>query len=385
MDTIAVPTPTDNAQRQDSAPPLTILHTEWSDGMGGQEKRALSEMIGMRARGHTVYLATRPSCAIGRLAEQAGIRVEYFPFSGKFHLPSILGLRKLIVERNIDIVNTHSGIDSWVGGIAARLAGTPLVRTRHLNLPLHRNWTNFVHYLPARVVTCGEAMRLKLIEEHGFPQRQVVSIPTGIDFAIFQPQHERQHVRNALGIPRDAWVVLMVAVIRGVKRHAIAIRAFAEFVRGEPDAILLLCGDGPMREETENLCRELGAEHLIRFLGHRDDVPDIMAASNVLLLTSRSEGVPQAVSQAMGIGLPVVATSVGGVPELVHDQETGLLVPPEDPAAIVAALRHLKSSPDLVARFGQRGRQFATERLSLEAMLDATERLYSQVVAEIKP
>ncbi|HJW27022.1 MAG TPA: glycosyltransferase family 4 protein [Rhodocyclaceae bacterium] len=364
---------------------MRILHTEWSDGWGGQERRIFTEMLGMRDRGHEVRLATRPTCALGREAAKAGIPVDPVAFGGKFHLPSILALKRLVAEKGIDVVNTHSGIDSWVGGIAARLAGVPLVRTRHLNLPLRRNWANFVHYLPHRVVTCGQAMRTKLIEEHGFPRGEVVSIPTGIDFSAFRPRREGRDVRAELGIAPDAWVVLMVAVIRRVKRHEVAIRAFAEFVRDNPGAVLVLCGEGPMREAMENLCREVEVMESVLFLGHRDDVPDIMAAADVLLLTSESEGVPQAVSQGLGCGLPVVATRVGGVPELVQDGESGLLVPAEDPPAVARALHRLAGEPDLAARLGRKGREFALGQLSLEAMLDATERLYDQVLAERQP
>lgn len=362
---------------------MRILHTEWSDGWGGQEKRILSEMLGMRNRGHQIRLATRPSCLLGQEASKVGIPVDHVPFGGKFHLPSIMQIKDIVRREGIDIINTHSGIDSWVGGIAARLAGGTLVRTRHLNLPLHRNWINFVHYLPHRVVTCGNAMRSKLIVEHGFPPEMVVSIPTGIDFSSFHPSRAGSDMRAELGLPADAWVVLMVAVIRRVKRHEIAIRGFAEFLLDNPKAVLLLCGDGPLREATEQLCRELGIERSVLFLGHRDDVPNVMAAADVLLLTSESEGIPQAISQGLGLGLPVVATAVGGVPELVQDGETGLLVPPEQPSAVTAALCKLAGDPELASCLGRRGRDLALRQLSLEAMLDATERLYDVLSTQV--
>jgi glycosyltransferase involved in cell wall biosynthesis len=359
---------------------MNILHTEWSDGWGGQEQRIFTEMLGMRRRGHRVFLASRRSCEIARRAAAEGIPVEYIPFGGKAHLPSILALKRLIAREAIDVVNTHSGIDSWVGAFAAKLGRVALVRTRHLNLPLHRVWYNFVHYLPDRLVTCGEAMQRKLVEEHGFPRAEVASIPTGIDFEVFRPQRQRRDMRDALDLPHEAFVVLMVAVIRRVKRHEIALRGFAEFRGKRPDAVLLLCGEGPMQAAMQALCAELGIADAVRFLGHRNDVPDVMQAADVLLLTSESEGVPQAVTQGLGLGMPVVATRVGGVPELIADGETGLLVPPEQPSAVAAALARLAGDPALARRLGDNGRRHALERYSLGAMLDATERMYSEVL-----
>jgi glycosyltransferase involved in cell wall biosynthesis len=355
---------------------MNILHTEWSDGWGGQEQRIFTEMLGMRRRGHQVWLAARPTCAIARRATEAEIPVLHVPFKGKAHLPSILQLARFIRRERIDIVNTHSGLDSWVGAFAAKLAGARLVRTRHLNLPLHRTWYNFVHFLPDRLVTCGLAMRDKLVDQHGFPAAQVSSIPTGIDFDTFRPQRSRPEMRAELGLGESAFVVLMVAVIRRVKRHEVAIRAFAEFRRQRPDAVLLLCGEGPMQAAMQALCAELGVADHVRFLGHRNDVPDVMRAADVLLLTSESEGVPQAVTQGLGLGLPVVATRVGGVPELVHDGETGLLVPAERPDAVAAALARLADDEVLARRLGDQGRHHALTHYSLNAMLDATEQLY---------
>ncbi|HTY98538.1 MAG TPA: glycosyltransferase family 4 protein [Rhodocyclaceae bacterium] len=359
--------------------PLTILHTEWSDGWGGQERRILAEMAGLVGRGHRLLLACRPACRLGREAAGLGIPVFHFPFAGQFDGATIRGLMGLVRAEGVDLLNTHSGIDSWVGGIAARLAGVRLVRTRHLNLPLKRNWLNFVHYLPHAVVTCGTTMRQQLLAG-GFPAEEVVSIPTGIDFPRFQPARPRGEVRRALGIGDATFMVLMVGVIRGVKRHEVALRAFAEFRRHHADAALVLAGEGPMRVDMERLAAERSIADAVHFLGHRDDVPDLLGAADCLLLTSRSEGVPQAVTQALGCGLPVVATAVGGVPELIIDGSTGLLAPAEGVGEVAAALARLAADRTLAGRLGAGGRDHALRHHSLEAMLDATEALYARLL-----
>lgn len=360
-----------------SAPPLRILHTEWSDGWGGQERRIVSEMEGMMKRGHHVVLATRSTCRILEEAQRRNIPVLPMAMKGKFDLGAIRQLARYLKAERIQVVNTHSGIDSWVGALAAKLAGTPvLVRTRHLNIPLKRAWHNFVHFLPDSLVTCGETMSRHLEEGCGFPAEQLTSIPTGIDFSRFTPLHTRQETRQSLGIPEEDFLVLMVGVIRSVKRHEIALRAFGRFLERHPSAHLVLAGEGPMQERMEQLATELAIAERVHFLGHREDVPDLLGAADLVLLTSRSEGVPQAVTQALGLGVPVVATAVGGVPELVIHERTGLLVPPEDPQAAAEAMARLADDPALAARLGEEGRRHVMAEFSLDAMLDKTERLY---------
>ena len=361
---------------------LRILHTEWSDGWGGQERRVINEIAGMIQRGHHVVLATRPQCRIAKEAAARDIPVIFLDMKSKFDLGSILKLARYLRTEQIQIVNTHSGIDSWQGALAAKLAKVPvLVRTRHLNLPLKRSWHNFVHYMADQIISCGDSMKQFLIESCHFPAAQITSIPTGVDFTTFKPKLDRSAVRKALGIPEDAFVVVMVGIIRGVKRHTIALEAFQQILQGLPNARLVLAGEGPMRPDMERLAHALGITEQVLFLGHREDIPDLMAASDVLLLTSRSEGVPQAVTQALGLGIPVVATQVGGVPELVQHETTGLLVPAEDSPAAAAALMRIAQNHAWAQQLGAQGRRHILAKFSLDAMLTQTENLFNRLLA----
>jgi len=355
---------------------MRILHTEWSDGWGGQEHRIYHEMRGLVARGHEVTLVTRPQCRIREKAAAAGIPVVTLPMRKALDFGSIVALRRLLRENNVEVVNTHSGVDSWIGGLAAKLARTPvLLRTRHLNIPLRRNWLNFVHYLPDRIITCGETMRRQLIESSGFPEARLVSIATGIDFAEFEPRRPRREVRQALGLCEVEVMILMVGILRTVKGHDTALQAFQILSSKFPDAALVLAGDGPLLPAMEQLAHTLGIAKRVRFLGFRNDIPDLMGAADVLLLTSRSEGVPQTVTQALGLGLPVVATSVGGVSELVQSEQSGLLIPPGDPDAAADAVRRIIGDPGMAERFRAAGRVRVRQNFSLQAMLDKTERV----------
>jgi glycosyltransferase involved in cell wall biosynthesis len=364
---------------------MRILHTEWSDGWGGQEIRVVNEMEGMARRGHNVVLATRPHCRISNGAQTRGIGVFHLPMRGSYDLRSIFQLRQVLRQKRIEVVNTHSGIDSWIGGIAARLAATPvLLRTRHLNIPLKRSPLNFVHHLPDRIITCGEAIRNELIERDGFAPGTLVNIATGIDFNQFVPKQSRAQVRAALGLTDSAFIILMVGILRGVKGHENALNAMSLLAKESPQVLLLLAGNGPMEEYLRQKAADFGIADRVRFLGFRDDIPDLMGAADMLLLTSKSEGVPQSITQALGIGLPVVATRVGGVTELIEHERTGVLIPPGDPNATAAAIRRGIANPEQARTFAAAGKAHARANFSLAAMLDKTEQLYSELLREKK-
>ena len=335
----------------------------------------------MLKRGHRVTIATGAECWIAGEARRLGIPVEICPMRGKADIRAIRALIKFCRRENVDILHTHSGIDSWIGGIAAKFAGVPAVRTRHLFLPLKYNPINFVHYLFARFFALGETMRTMLVKECGFPADKVINIPTGIDFASFVSRFSRHEMRSTLQIDDDAFVVLTVAVIRGVKRHDVALRAFKILLATFPNSRYLIAGEGPMRSDMERLASELGIDDAVRFLGHRTDVADLIRAADVMLLTSRSEAQSQALTQSIGLGLPAVATAVGGVPEVILHEKTGLLVPPDDPERTASALLRIAQNPAFAATLSAQGKMHAQQHYSLEVMLDRSEAVYRQLLA----
>lgn len=362
---------------------MRILHSEWSDGWGGQERRILLECEGLQARGHYVEIVTRESCWIAKQAEIRGIPVSFIKMRRNFDPAATIQLARHLRKGRFDILNTHSGIDSWIGGLAAKLAGTPvLVRTRHLHIPFWRSPLNFVHYLPDRIFCISESMRHILIEERGFPAKQIINIPTGIDLENFVPTSSRAVVRTKLEVPENHFVVLVVGVIRSVKCQDIALTAFAQMIAAGIKSTLIIAGDGPVRQEMERLAERLNITKHVRFLGQRDDIPDLMQAADVLLLTSRSEAIPQVLNQALSLGLAAVATAVGGVPEVIIHENTGLLVPPNAVDAVVAALLRLIHEPMLAKKFAVAGRRHVIKRYGLLRMLDDTERSYCEVLAE---
>ncbi|NOZ68482.1 MAG: glycosyltransferase family 4 protein [Deferribacteres bacterium] len=363
---------------------MRILHTEWSDGLGGQERRVLSEAAGLLERGHYVAIACRQHARIKDEALRLGIDVHVLPFKKLYDIASIIRLTGLLREEKFDVVNTHSGVDSWIGGIAAKFAGIPLlVRTRHLNLPLRRNPLNFIHYLPDMYITCGEDMRSNLVSRCGFPGDRVVSIPTGISIKRFNVKRDKK-AGLKYGLDADCPVITNVGILRSVKGHEVTLKAVKTVVESVPDARFLIVGDGPRKEALENMAAGLGISGHVIFTGFVEDIPGIYSFSDVAVLTSWSEGLPQSLLQAMAAGVPVIATRVGGVPEVVIHGRTGMLVEPGDHKALAEGIIKILNDPGLSMQLAGNARDTIVNEHSVTHMIDKIEGLYERLLRQKK-
>ncbi len=360
----------------------SIVHTEWSDGFGGQEHRILLECREMTRRGHRATIVCRPEAELFPKAREAGIPVVTVPIRSSADLSAIRTLFRLFRREKVDVVNTHSGKDSWVGSIAAKVAGVPLlIRTRHISVPIRRHAVNMVYRWPDGYITTGETIRDHLLAE-GIPAERVVSIPTGVDPERFSPAVDGGRIRREFGVSPDAFLVAMIGVLRSWKRHDLfleAIRLLRE--RGVP-ACALVAGEGPRREAIEAAIATKGLAGTVILTGYRADVPEILAASDALVLPSdRFEGVPQVILQALAMEKPVIASPVGGIPEAVHPEETGILCPTGDAAAYAGALERLARHPALGERLGKAGRVRVLARHTLAAMGERTETFYASLAS----
>src|SRR5208282_4293996 len=322
--------------------PLSIVHTESSDGWGGQEIRILSEASGMLERGHHLRLVTAHDTAIAMAAARAGIPVTALPIQ-KRGLHDFWCLRRwLAAERtHVDIVNTHSSTDSWLAAIACATMRDPppIVRTRHVSTEINASAaTRWLYaHATAHIVTTGEALRTQLTTRLRIPSNRVTSVPTGIDLDRFIPG-DAHAARQRLGL-RQQPALGCVATLRNWKGHDYLFEAIALDRRGWDGWTVLIVGDGPHRPKLEAHLAALGLGDLVRFMGQQNDVvPWLQAMDLVTLPSYGEEGVPQAIMQAMACAIPVVSTPVGAIPEVVDDELTGLLVAPRSADALAIGL-----------------------------------------------
>ncbi len=209
-----------------------------------------------------------------------------------------------------------------------------------------------------------------------------ILIPNGVPIDAFSPDREvRQRVRRELGVEPQTLVFVHVGRFAAVKNHEMLVAAFAQLVGQQPlPTELWLVGDGELRKAVQHQVRALGIESRVRFLGVRSDIPDLLRAADVFVFPSRWEGNPLSVMEAMAAGLPVIATAVGGVPELVEDGVSGILVPNEDHNALVGALQQLVQRADLRAQMAHAARRRAEERFDIRHTVAAYESLYESLL-----
>jgi glycosyltransferase involved in cell wall biosynthesis len=361
--------------------PRHIWHTEASLGWGGQEIRILTELLALRERGHRVALVAPPASRIFAEAGRAGVPVHALDDRKLAYPRAILRLRRQLRAAGVQVLNPHSSRDGWIAGLAGRLAGTPLIlRSRHIEVDYPNRFASrlVLGRLPHHVVTTSERIAQRLMAELGLAADRVTCIPTGLDLRRFDPATPPA-APGAPPWPDDVPVVGMISVLRSWKGHEYFLRAAAELAPRWPHVRFVIAGEGPMRDRIEAWRRELNLADRVELLGHRADVPAVLARLATVVLPSYAhEGVPQIVLQARPMGRAVVGTTVGGIPEVVRAGETGLLVPPRDAAALAAAIEALLRQPALAERLGRRARERALAEYGLDVMCARLEAIYDR-------
>jgi glycosyltransferase involved in cell wall biosynthesis len=224
--------------------------------------------------------------------------------------------------------------------------------------------------------TAGIAVSQAVAHSYAWTDADFDIVPNGVDISRFETS-ARGEAREIFGIPADTRVIASVGRLSPEKGYDTLLRAMESVVQCCPRCLLLLAGDGPQRTELQQQASVFGGQ--VRLLGAQEDVAPLLAAADVFAAPSRSEGQGIAVLEAMAAGLPVAASGVGGLVEVVADGRTGLLVPPDDPPALAEALCTLLLSPEVGAEMGREGRRVVAERYSLDAMAEAVRAVYGRV------
>lgn len=362
---------------------LTVLHTESSLGWGGQENRTLNEMLGLAALGHRVLVVCPPGARLLQRAREAGFETFEVPMRGSLDLPAVWRLRRLMVTEGVQVVNSHSGRDTQLAGFAVKSLGSGrpvMVRTRHLALPI----TSRLGYvtLPDAVVTVSRFVANYLLSA-GVPQHKVETVYTGIDLARYQADPAGPSLRGELNIPADAPLIGTVAILRRKKGHAELLEAVPAVLARFPEARFVFAGDGPQTENLQRRIAELGLQQRVFLLGLRRDVVNVLQSLDLFVLPTHQEALGTAFVEAGALGLPAVATRVDGVPEIVVDGDTGLLVPVNDSPAIAAAICELLADPARRRAFGAAARARVQRQFSREAMVAGMLAVYQRLLTAV--
>jgi glycosyltransferase involved in cell wall biosynthesis len=319
---------------------LKILHTEASAGWGGQEIRILTESKVFNDHGHQVILAADKNSQIAKRAINYGVPTFAIRLKKK-RWADFKALRAIIKTEKPDLISCHSSTDHWLSALARlTLKHKPaIVRTRHISTAVHRNFpTKWLYSKGAdAIMTTGVSIREHLISDNFVNKEDVFSIPTGIDTNQFAPGDMKKQ-REHLGLAQDHFIFGIVATLRSWKGHADLIQAFDQLKN--PKATLIIVGDGPQMESCIALAATTQYPDNIKFFGNQSDVVPYLQALDCFVLPSyANEGVPQALLQAMAVGIPVISCPIGGIPESVEGYINSTLVPTRNPEALCAAMQ----------------------------------------------
>ena len=362
---------------------MRICHLIKGLGRGGAES-LLPQTIAARGKGFAYrvgYFLPWKDALVGEV-ERAGASVHCFETrSNAALLRSIPSVERWLREAGAELVHAHLPLAGVVARLAGHRAGIPVVYTEH-NLQERYHWlTRFANRATwARqshvIAVSGEVAQS--IAHRLPPSTPVTVVRNGI-FVGESTGSWRAEVRQRWSIDLDAPVVGTVAVFRAQKRLDQWLQAARLLAERDARTRFLLVGDGPKRRELEEITSDAGLSSRVVFAGLQEDVRPYYAAFDVFLTSSQFEGLPLALLEAMAAGLPVVATKVGGIPEVIQEGDQGLLVPFDEPASLAAAVARLLADPPLRERLGRSARERVRREFSVERMASEIETIYGRI------
>ena len=372
--------------------PVVLAELAGSAAYGGGERylELLFDHID-RARFRGLLICPEPGPFVERM-EKRGVETHLVHLAPLFNPFALWRLTRLLVRERVTILQTHGARANFYGRIAGRLAGVPvIISTVHNSLKdyevrsLRRGLYAFLLRLTLpivhRIICVSNANRRDVIDECPAAAAKLRTVYNGVDPSAFPSQPDRKRVREELGITSGP-VLVMIARLTEQKGHRYLLQTIPSLLKTWPQLCCVFVGEGELHDALHRMAVDLAVARACRFVGVREDIADVLAAADVVVLPSLSEGFPFVLLEALAMGCPVVASRVNGVPELIEDHTTGLLVPPRDPQALEAAIREILSDPTAASRMGAVGRAVVRERFTVNRMVADTTAIFDAAMQD---
>ena len=366
---------------------MKIIQLISSSGFYGAEKVVLELCAHLYSGGHEVQLGVfvnqgQGEVALAAEASKLGVPVVPFPCRGRFDARTMGLIRQHVLTHRVDLAHSHGYKADIYTGLASLPQETIRVSTCHnwltdsLKLMAFELLNKLVLHRFHQVVAVSSRLDREL-EGAGIPPARRTLIHNGL--AVYAPRVDRAAVRSSLGLDPDAPLLVAIGRLDPWKAHHRLLEAMA-LLGGEPAPRLLLVGDGDLRADLQQQAHAAGLGQRVIFAGYRRDIPELLAASDLFVISSIKEGLPMVLLEAMGAGVPVISTSVGAIPDALEQGACGALVPPGDAGALAAAVVVLLAHPGRRQEMAARAQQKYSELYSREAMGQRYETLYGHLL-----
>lgn len=350
---------------------INILEMESSKGWGGQEKRTVRLVNNLPENEYQVFWAVEEESTLYKKKDEINGEFYTYKLNKIYNLKTIFQLVKLVKEKKIDIISTHSGKDAWIGNIVGLITGVKVLRVRHLIVPIKSPKS---YNMATKVVTVSEQVS-KELEVAGVEKEKLQTIYTGVDTHRFSDNLE-YNLKDELNIDKDIKLIGVVAVLRRAKRHKELIETVLKL---DLNAKLVIVGDGPQMKNLQKIVEENDVANKVILLGHRNDVNKLLPNFDVFVLASEHEALGTSLLEAQSCGVPVIASNVGGIPEALDSGKTGLLF--DNFKMLENQLKELLTNEDKLQLMKSNCRKFIVEKFSVEKMMKDTKKLYKELVS----
>jgi len=359
--------------------PLTVLHVDTERGWRGGERQVLWLVEGLAQLGHRSVVAARPDEPLAEEMRRRDVPVVELAPTSEFDVAAALRLRRSILRLRADVVHAHSGHAVALSAVATLGTRARMVVSRRVDFPVRRNPASRWKYARAHAIIAVSRAAADALIGSGIDRSRVEVIHSGVDLSRSVRPATAQTLA-ALGVSPGAPLAVMACALVNHKDPVTYVRAIEKARRSVPNLQAVLAGDGYLRPAVERAASSLSLEGTLRIVGDRADADSLLAAADVVVMSSREEGLGSVAIDAMSFGKPVAATAAGGIPEVVEHGRTGLLVPVGDADALGDAVARLVRDPRLAASLGRNGLARAPS-FSIERTVSLTASVYERLTS----
>ncbi len=356
---------------------MNILHINTECGWRGGEVQMMCLMDGLRRKNHNNVVSAQPNSVLVRKCINNNLRVCPVVMRGELDLGAIGAICRTITDERIDIIHAHTSHAHTIGAIAAKIKKIPFVVTRRVDFKVACNiFSNIKYnYLTNKIIAISNAIKSILIEA-GVPQDKIDVVYSGIDTEKFDSISNTQYLYEEFNLSKYSPIIGTIAHLTDHKGHKYLLNAVPEVLKIFPNVVFLIIGEGELEEALKKQVKELDITKNVIFTGFRKDIGELLSTMDLFVLPSHLEGLCTSLMDAMLMKLPIVATTAGGIPEVVVDKETGILVSPKDSKGLADSIIQLLSNKEEAKKMGERGLERVKTVFNVFRMVEGTEIVY---------